>query len=67
MSNIAGIIMLPGFLVLFIFRDQFLPAMVFGITVIVGIGIIIPPYMKVKKAQKEAGMTSKDIRKALRK
>lgn len=67
LNNIAGLIMGVGIIQLLIFREQLLPAIIFGITVFVGIAIMIPPYRKVKAAQKESGLASKDIRKALRK
>ncbi|MFH0758110.1 MAG: hypothetical protein V2B15_12555 [Bacteroidota bacterium] len=65
-SNIASAIIFAGILILLLFREQFLPAMVFGVTIIVGVIIMVPPYRKVKKTQKEAGLTAKDIRKAQR-
>ena len=66
-SNIAGVIMFAGLAILLIFRDQFLPAMTFGLTFIIGIIIMVPPYRKVIAAQKDMGLTTKDIHKARKK
>lgn len=66
-SNIAGIIMFAGILILLLFRDQLLPAMAFGVSIIVGIVIMVPPYTKVRKAQKKAGLVTKEIHKARKK
>lgn len=66
-NNIAGIIMFAGILILLLFREQLLSAMIFGVTIIIGIIIMVPPYRKVRMAQKEAGLTRKDILEARKK
>ena len=66
-NNIAGMIMFAGLLILLLFRDQFLPAMIFGVSMVIGIIIIVPPYRKVRMAQKEAGLTRTEILKARKK
>ena len=66
-SDIAGAIMFAGILILLLFREQFLPAMAFGVTIIVGIIIMIPPYREVRTAQKDAGLARMEILKARKK
>jgi len=51
-SNIASVIMFAGLLMLLIFREQFLPAIIFGLTLLIGIIIMVPPYRKVIGARK---------------
>ena len=65
-SNIIAAVIFGAIILLLLFRDQLLPALIFGLSFLAGIVYIIPSIIKIKKLQKAAGIDSKDLKKRLR-